>query len=220
MDSLATSFLQDFFKSPYGKFFCLTGGFALSSYYLCHRLTSDIDFLVVDGDFTFKEFREYILLLSKKLGFRICSEKLTDAFLNEKFQGLELILEKKKLLKVDFNNDFSPHYGRLIKHGRIVVDSLENIAVNKVRALTGRTDYKDFIDLFVILNSTPFEIADLAYKANRKDEILSKSDFIRGLLAIKSIQGEYLYEQVVSKELLEDFFARLALALSSRNTSL
>jgi hypothetical protein len=52
--------------------------------------------------------------------------------------------------------------------GNIVVDSIENIGANKLTAILGRTEAKDYVDLYFILRAGyPFE--DLLAKAREKD---------------------------------------------------
>lgn len=50
----------------------------------------------------------------------------------------------------------------------VIVDSLENIAVNKVTAILGRTEPKDFVDLHFILQAG-YDFEDLLAKAQTKD---------------------------------------------------
>ena len=52
--------------------------------------------------------------------------------------------------------------------GNIVVDSIENIGANKLTAILGRTEAKDFVDLYFILQAG-YEFEDLLAKAREKD---------------------------------------------------
>ena len=47
--------------------------------------------------------------------------------------------------------DFGPQYGEHIRLGQVIVDSIENIGANKLTAILGRTEPKDFVDLYFIL---------------------------------------------------------------------
>jgi len=63
-------------------------------------------------------------------------------------------------LKVDLVKDVPVHFGATREIGDIRLDSLENIGANKVLAVSGRTDAKDFIDLYWILQRTNLQTAD------------------------------------------------------------
>ncbi|MBK9233512.1 MAG: hypothetical protein IPO15_22360 [Anaerolineae bacterium] len=48
-------------------------------------------------------------------------------------------------LKIDLVQDFGPQYGEHIRIDRVIVDSIENIGANKITAILGRTEPKDFV---------------------------------------------------------------------------
>lgn len=53
------------------------------------------------------------------------------------------------------------------------MDSLQNIAVNKVNAIFGRTTAKDFVDLYFILQEG-FKLEELVQLAKEKDRGLTE----------------------------------------------
>lgn len=124
--------------------FYFTGGTALSSIYLNHRLSEDLDF------FSEKEFDTLPILnlvtgWGKKHNFKITSQEL------EAVRVFLLDFQDKERLKVDFG--YYP-YRRLEKGSAldsVEVDSLLDIGTNKLQTIHQRTDVKDFVDLYFLL---------------------------------------------------------------------
>lgn len=132
--------------------FYFTGGTALSSVYLHHRLSEDLDF------FSREKFDTLTILnlitdWSQKHNFKITSQE------TEVVRIFILEFSDKDKLKVDFG--FYPY--KRLKKGKIVggieVDSLFDIAVNKLQTIHQRSEMKDFVDLFFLLKE--FTIWDL-----------------------------------------------------------
>ena len=84
---------------------------------------------------------------------------------------LQFIFEDSQgnTLKVDLVKDIPVHFGDFKTEGKIRLDSLENIGSNKVLAVFGRTDHKDFVDLYYILHETGFTFDHLVNLAKQKD---------------------------------------------------
>ena len=76
---------------------------------------------------------------------------------------------------MDVVKDIPVHFGEFKQEGKVRLDSLENIGSNKITAIFGRTDHKDFIDLYYILNETGFTFEHLISLAKQKD--LGLTDF-------------------------------------------
>jgi predicted nucleotidyltransferase component of viral defense system len=75
---------------------------------------------------------------------------------------------------VDLVKDVPVHFGATREIDSLRLDSLENIGANKVLAVFGRTDAKDFIDLYWILQRTNLMFDDLYALAKEKDLGLSE----------------------------------------------
>lgn len=157
------------------SYFYFTGGTALSLFYLHHRYSEDLDF------FTSERFdNQTILTLVQKWSER-CGFTFNSRF-SEVVYVFELTFEHNIPLKVDFA--YYP-YKRIekgmIKDG-IGVDSLIDIAVNKLLKISQRTDVKDFVDLYFLLEE--FSIWDLMegvrVKFNMKlDPYITASYFLK-----------------------------------------
>jgi len=144
--------LDEVKKEPFFDQFYFTGGTALSAFYLSHRYSEDLDFFTekqVDGT----ELLIIIEKWSKKHNFTFTSE------FHEVVYIFMLTFKNKEILKVDFG-----HYPyKCIKKREIIngikIDSLTDIAVNKLLTVTQRTTIKDFVDLYFLLQT--FTLWDL-----------------------------------------------------------
>jgi predicted nucleotidyltransferase component of viral defense system len=145
------------------KNFFLTGGTALSVFYLHHRLSDDLDFFTKDfSNFAAIDF--WIKTNWPKQNVKI----------KEAGQFLSLLIED---VKVDFVLDpLSIEEKReryKYENGHYLsVDTLNNIVSNKLCTLVSRTEPKDYIDFYMILKSYPtIEINDVYQKSRLKDAI-------------------------------------------------
>lgn len=157
-------FLKDFFSSAYGRDFCLTGGTALARFYLFHRESLDLDLFTHNQSVDFSQLNRFVLSLAKKMDLKVGQQVLAETFLQYIFTD-----KKKRNIKVDFVKDVGVRFGEIVIKKKVRLDSLENIAVNKVLTVFGRTEAKDFIDLYFLLKNKKFVLEDLILKAKKKD---------------------------------------------------
>lgn len=160
---LQKKFLDAFFASSLKDKFFLTGGTALAEFYLKHRLSQDLDLFTLDQNLDFDFVNAEIGKLARNLDFKIKNQVSSATYLQYIFTS------QKKLLKIDVVKDIPVHFGKIKKIGDVLVDSLENIAVNKLLAVFGRTDAKDFIDLYFLIKEEGLNFKTLFQKAKRKD---------------------------------------------------
>lgn len=141
---LQQQIFDEFSKTKLSKQFYFTGGTALSGIYLHHRESEDLDFFS-EKDFDNDLIIEFIKYISAvlKLDYRVT--------LRERVRIFEFLKKDKFIIKVDFG--FYPH-PRLKKGKRVSgvnVDSLVDIGANKVTTILQRTEVKDFVDLYFLL---------------------------------------------------------------------
>ena len=108
--------------------------------------------------------------IGRELKLITIKQVITNTFLQFIFESTE-----GDTLKVDVVKDIPVHFGEFKQEGKVRLDSLENIGSNKITAIFGRTDHKDFIDLYYILNETGFTFEHLISLAKQKD--LGLTDF-------------------------------------------
>ncbi len=166
---LQDQFLEKFFTSQFGPDFYLTGGTALARFYFHHRESVDLDLFTQNQTVDFAAVNLFIEKIGMTVGLRTVGQVVTNSFLQYIFED-----SSGDGLKVDFVKDIPVHFGEFKQEGKVRIDSLENIGSNKVLAVFGRTDHKDFIDLYFILHETDLTFEYLISLAKQKDVGLSE----------------------------------------------
>lgn len=156
--------------------FYFTGGTALAEFYLHHRLSEDLDFFSKNK---IDQRRIFIIISrwSKKYNFEFSSRFV------EVVYRFNLTFKDNSSLKVDFSHYPYPLVEKGAKYKSIRLDSLKDIAINKLLVISQRTDVKDFVDLYFLLKEK-FSVWDLIYglktKFNVKVEpFLLAEDFLK-----------------------------------------
>jgi len=179
METLILSPIQKLILKELGKQkdlskkFYFTGGTALCAFYLQHRYSEDLDFFN-ENKFEDNEVIEIINKISSKLGIISKYTKKETVLIFQLTKG-------KESVKIDFG--YYPYHRieKGINYQGILVDSLRDIATNKLLTITQRTDVKDYVDLYFLLKEK-FTIWDLLYGIEKKfrleiDLILLGSNF-------------------------------------------
>jgi hypothetical protein len=128
---------------------------------------------------------------------------------SEHFRQFLLESDASDTLQVDFVRDFGPQYGEHRRFDKVIVDSVENIGANKLTAILGRTEPKDFVDLYFILDAG-YDFDDLLQKATEKDLGLQPFYLAASLLQVRKLH--YLPETEPALELGELQGSMVALA--------
>jgi predicted nucleotidyltransferase component of viral defense system len=145
-----------------GVEFYLTGGTALSRYYLNHRYSDDLDFFVnQQPDFKIQCQKVIELIRHSNLDFE--TGTTSDSF-------IRIFIKKKETqIKIDFVNDVLFHFGGFEKFVTFHrVDNWRNILSNKICALT-RLEPKDIVDLLFIAKRYSFSWEEVLTEAKEKD---------------------------------------------------
>lgn len=144
--------------------FYLGGGTALAEFYLGHRLSEDLDFFS-ENEFEPQSISVFLKKIQKKAG--IVKVEYTQSFNRSLFF---LDLEKEKI-KTEFTYFPFPRIEKKNKIGELFIDSLIDIAVNKVFTIYQKPRSRDFIDLYFILKKEQsWSLDDLVKKAQIKFE--------------------------------------------------
>jgi predicted nucleotidyltransferase component of viral defense system len=173
--SLQETVFQEFSKREDLKQFYFTGGTALSVFYLNHRFSEDLDFFS-ETDFDNGSVIDFIKQSAEKLHLEF---RFTQRY---KARIFEFVKDGKLMLKTDF-----VHYPyKRIEKGKTVngveIDSLRDIATNKLLTINQRSEIKDFVDLYFLLKK--YTIWDLIYSVEAKfgmemDMVLIGADFMK-----------------------------------------
>ena len=141
--------------------FYLTGGTALAEFYLQHRYSDDLDFFTAD-EFSIVEIEKFIENLKFKLNARFVSyKKLYDR------RMFIFQFENKPELKVEFSLYPFKQINPPQNFNGFFVDSMEDIATNKLMSIIDRNEPKDFFDLYFLLKEK-FNIISLVENVNKK----------------------------------------------------
>ncbi len=180
-----------------------TGGTALSVIYLNHRESEDLDFFSERG-FDNLIVREFIDKIAKDNKLKV---RFTEVFSTRIFNLVDS--SKKPVIKIDFNYYPYSRVERGMKVKGVEIDSLKDIAINKLAAINDRFEVKDYVDLYFLLEK--FDLANLTLGVKSKfrlelDSIMVAANFL------KAEQFEYLPKMKSTLKLsdLKKFFTKKA----------
>jgi predicted nucleotidyltransferase component of viral defense system len=144
--------------------FYLTGGTALSRFYLGHRKSDDLDFFTPEEEliqpFSLKiedTLKKAGAAVERKRGFRSFVELTVS--LPSGMTIIHLALDSPYRLDPTIMADEFPG---------LRIDSLRDLAANKVLALFGRATLRDFVDVFFLVKEK-FAKRELTLMAKKKD---------------------------------------------------
>jgi len=146
-----------------GERFFLTGGTALSVFYLHHRTSEDLDLFTVDA------------VDLSEISFWVRSVWQSDqAIVRTTRQFLSLLIHDVKVeFVIDTLSDRTERRRAAFGERSVMIDSLHNIAVNKLCTLVSRTEPKDFVDFyFLIKDVAAFDVEVLFEAARRREALL------------------------------------------------
>lgn len=142
--------------------FYLSGGTALAEYYLHHRLSEDLDFFSEDEIDV-----EGLSVLIKKIQQRSKISKVT--FEQSFNRNLFFVHMAHSTVKTEFTYYPFTRIEKGTQEGDLAIDSLLDVAVNKVFTISQKPRARDFIDLYCILKErSDWTIDDLILKAQAK----------------------------------------------------
>ena len=141
--------------------FYLTGGTALAEFYLRHRYSEDLDF------FSEQEVdSQAVFILLKKIKKQIGIKEID--FQQSFNRNLYFLRLAGEVIKTEFTYFPFPPIESGEKIGKLRVDSLFDIAVNKLFTIYQKPRARDFIDLYLILKKEKWTFASLIAKAKIK----------------------------------------------------
>jgi predicted nucleotidyltransferase component of viral defense system len=175
--------LKSFFGISATHHFFLTGGTALAAFYYAHRNSKDFDLFSIE-DFSFKVIDDLMADIAKKAGATVSVKVVSPTY-------KEIYLENKKenwIQRIDIVREQPKRFGRIATIENIRVDSLENMATNKILALYSRLEPKDYIDLYLILMKSKWTFDRLFKMAKEKDTGLFEFYFANSISGIEKIE--------------------------------
>lgn len=190
------------------NFYYLSGGTALAAYYFHHRISDDLDF------FTFEETDKIFLhAFAGKLKNVTGAKSVRFARLYDRNQFFFSL--GKRELKVEFTKYPFPQLADKILKDGVHIDSLRDLAANKLMAILDRFDPKDFVDFFFLLRD--FKLDDIRLDVEKKFGVSVDNIFLGGELA-KVRRVEFLPKMIkrLAVAELKSFFEEQAKSLASK----
>lgn len=191
--------------------FYLSGGTALAEFYLRHRYSEDLDFFTSSNEFPQLAVEEFVATLRQRL--------LADEVIYRRLHDRRIFFFRKGEgeLKVEFTRYPFAQLRTSQYHYGIAVDSLYDIAANKLMALMDRIESKDFIDLYFIFREAAVSLDDLLAAARQKfgvtvDPLALGSEFAK----IRGIESLPRMIKPLDVATLKEFFTELAKSLGPR----
>ncbi|MCB5264745.1 MAG: nucleotidyl transferase AbiEii/AbiGii toxin family protein [Candidatus Cloacimonetes bacterium] len=166
--------------------FYLSGGTALSRYYLNHRYSEDLD-LFVNSHADFRALVEEI-----EAEFKANQVTYNALTRSADFVRLEVIGKDKTPLKLDLVNDLVCHIGGFELSavlGR--VDNVYNILSNKISAIP-RLEIKDFADIVFIARKYRFNWKIVINEAMQKDTWVNPLDLAKYFIGLDAKRFELI----------------------------
>jgi len=202
---LQWEFLSFFFQGA--PPFFLTGGTALSAFYLQHRYSQDLDLFTLDSD-AFDRVPLYIADTATRLTVSVASLQTAPQF--RRYQ----VSRKDESVIVDFVREVVPQVSekKNVFEG-IVVDTLDDITANKICTVISRAEIKDYIDLY-FLNRAGYPLENYIKLAQQKDAGVSQAMLAYLLSEFRLSKVPDFMIAAISLGDLQDFFKSLAMKLA------
>lgn len=144
------------------KNFYLTGGTPLAAFYLYHRISEYID-IFAEEEINLLPIRIFVRKVQKFLDIKKVDYR--------QFLGLhsfQFYFSEHNFLKIDFNYYPFPRIEKGVTYHNLEVDSILDIAVNKVHTIAMKPRARDFIDIYFIIKEKGYDFRDLLMKAKAK----------------------------------------------------
>jgi len=199
-------------ESQITKRFYLTGGTALSEFYLQHRLSYDIDLFTEQEEINQRVTESFLKKVSPVLSVVHIKRS--------QFLGLfsyVLVYSDKEELKVDFNYYPFPRIRKGTHYKNLVVDSVYDIAANKLHTIFMHPRSRDYLDLYFIMQRYNYSLDKLILDAKAKfdwdiDRITLASQFLR----VRDIDESAIVIVPFDKKEMDVFFLKLAKELEKK----
>lgn len=202
------AFLLQFGQTNLRETFFLTGGTALSAFFLVHRFSEDLDFFT-DEPGQIPQALPILERIAHTLNGQIEVRRQFKTFLEVFFHG-----PAGEIIKCDFAQD-SPYrlQPKLLQADfGIMTDNALDISCNKLSALFDRAEVKDFVDIFFI-DRELFPFNELLPSAQQKHVGLDSYWLAVALLKVEDLGPLPRMIKSVQRDAMKKFFLQQAKAL-------
>ncbi len=191
--------------------FYLTGGTALAEFYLHHRLSEDLDF------FSEQEFDpQSISVILKKIQASAGIKKIE--YQQSFNRNLFFLHTDTEVIKTEFTYFPFTRIEQKKLFGKLFIDSLIDIATNKIFTIYQKPRSRDFIDLYLILKNNPMLAIDsLIAKARIKfDNYIDPIQLGAQYMKAKELKDYPIMLEKIDEQLWQDFFMNEAKKLGGK----
>lgn len=187
--------------------FYLTGGTALSAVYYHHRDSEDLDFFSPQ-EFTSHEMLELLFRTQKSLKWQRISRRKGGG------DNLYILTWKNgETLNVDFVHYYPSMFPGKTVMG-IAIDSVRDIAINKIETIHNRHKARDYVDLYIIMQKERLTASQLLKWHQQKMELTTNPlDLAAKFLLAKEIASFPRMRIPFSRQKMITFFESLAKSL-------
>lgn len=195
-------------NSGISTIFYLTGGTALSEFYLHHRYSDDLDFFTSREDFPQFEIEKFAQTIKEEVGADdIVYRRLHD-------RRIFFFEKGKEELKIEFTYYPFVQIGEGQDISGLKIDSLEDLSANKIMALFDRIEAKDFVDIYFIIQKAGISLEKILASVNKKfqfsfEPLTLGSEFAK----VRTIKELPRMKEPLSLDELKKFFEGLAMDL-------
>lgn len=189
--------------------FYVTGGTALSEFYLKHRISEDLDFFteqIIDE----VSLNKWVQNTAKRLPAEVTFQTLRE-------QIVYYFHFPKEIVKVDFAYfPFSP-LGIFTYFNKLRIASIEDVATNKLQAIMTRSRGRDYVDLFAIMQVRKLKAEDLVKNYRLKyDVFIPVEQLVKRFTAVVDASDQPRFLGTTRWEEIESFFIKQAKELESK----
>jgi len=156
------SVLKAFTDIEESKAFYLTGGTALSAFYLAHRRSEDFDLFTSAEPLIAIVARKFKSALENS-GIRVQEIRSFSSFWEA------VASNENESFKIQLAYDIPFLLSEIAETEGLRIHSFEDIAAGKLLALYGRAEERDFIDIYCIVKSGKMSLETLIELAKKKD---------------------------------------------------
>jgi len=205
LSHLQWDFLSFFFQGD--PPFFLTGGTALSAFYLQHRYSEDLDLFTLDSD-AFDRVPFYVAEMATKLNVSVHSLQTAPHFHRYRVSRTD------ELVIVDFVKEVVQQISQVKnRFDGIMVDTLDDITTNKICTVVSRAEIKDYIDLYFLARAG-YPVEKFIQRAQQKDAGVSQAMVAYLLADFKLFKVPDFMIAPISVEEVQEFFHLLGRKLA------
>ncbi len=188
--------------------FFLTGGTALSAFYLQHRYSEDFDFFTDEPE-QVPQVLSVLEEIAADLGIRVEIRRQFKTFLEVFLHG-----QQGEIIKCDFAQNAPYRLQPKVRSEEfgIFLDNALDVSCNKLSALFDRSEAKDFVDVFFIVREL-FPFADLLKNAKQKHVGLDDYWLAAAMSKVEELGPLPRMVKPVQVDELRSFFLALARTL-------